>query len=169
LTHKNLIWLIFLIVTLCLITGCVSQSNSQTTDNDSKVPSNSVRDLHTVNFHLYDQNGTPVDHAFVSAADNSSTNSLRGYTDENGNLSFVMRGSLQYNITASNLRDGQTRGVFLFPTDTEYTWPITPIPTPTPKPDPNAKLASDVQKLNDGANFVANGIIDGVNLITGHI
>ncbi len=163
--NRNQLQVIILFVTICLLAGCTSQSNSQ----DSNLPPTTVRDLHTVNFHLMDENKTPIDHAFVSASDNSSTNSLKSYTDENGNLSFVMRGSVQYNITVTNLRDGQARGVFLFPTDTEYTWPITPIPTPTPKPDPNAKLASDVQKFQSGANDVANGIIYGVNLITSHI
>jgi hypothetical protein len=168
-TRKDLSLIIILIVTLILLPGCISQSNTQTNDQDSNLPTGSVRDLHTVNFHFVDQNDTPIDHALVSATDNSSTNSLKCYTDENGNLSFVMRGSIQYNITVSNLRDGQARGVFLFPTDTEYTWPITPIPTPTPKPDPNAKLVSDVQKLNKDANTVANGIIYGFNLITDHL
>lgn len=119
-----------------------------------------------MNFHLEDQNKKPIDHALVSAVDNSTSNPLKDYTDENGNLSFVMRGSVQYNITVSNLRDGQSRSTFLFPTDSEYLWAITPIPTPTPKPDPNAKLAKDIQNLNDGANTVANGITNTVNFVT---
>ncbi len=114
------IQIIILIVALSLLAGCTSQSNIQTSDQNPNLPPSNVRDLHTVNFHLVDQNKTPIDHALVSAADNSSINPLKGYTDENGNLSFVMRGSIQYNITVSNLRDGQTRNTILFPTDTEY-------------------------------------------------
>ena len=157
----NRLQIIILIIVFSIIAGCTSQ----TSDKDSNLPTSSVRDLHTVNFHLEDQNKTPVDHALINAIDNSSINPLKGYTDENGNLSFVMRGSVQYNITVSNLRDGQSRSTILFPTDTEYTWSITPIPTPSPKPDPNAKLAKDVQNLNDGANAVANGITSTVNFV----
>lgn len=161
-TKWNQWQVIILSIAFCLFAGCSSQSNN----GDSSLSQTSVRDLHTVNFHFEDQNKKPIDHALVSAVDNSTSNPLKDYTNENGNLSFVMRGSVQYNITVSNLRDGQSRSTLLFPTDSEYLWAITPIPTPTPKPDPNAKLAKDIQNLNDGANAVANGITNTVNFVT---
>lgn len=168
---NNWIYLAFSIIVITLISfmGCSSQSNDQAIINKLNVTNHVVRDLHSVNFHLTDENQTPINHALIIATDNSTINPLKGYTDENGNVTLVMRGSVQYNITASNLPDGQIVSTNLFPIDTEYNWSITPTPTPTPKPNPNAKFASDVQKLNDDTNTIVTGITNSVNFVLGFI
>jgi hypothetical protein len=139
--NKILKLLILLILIICTI-GCTSQTENPTNSEKTNLQTITVRDLHNVKFHLVDQNNTPIYGVYVTANYNSTEypNTLntpidnRAYTDEYGNLSFVMRGSIKYEISASNLRDGYTRTVMINPTGIEYLWPITPIPTSSPVP-----------------------------------
>jgi hypothetical protein len=110
-TYKNFLALTIIVIILISSTGCLSPSEDQKNIDHLNIVTPAVRDLHSVNFHLVDKNQTPIDHALIIATDNSTLNPLKGYTDENGNVTFVMRGTTQYNITVSNLRDGQIRVV----------------------------------------------------------
>lgn len=138
---KSSISLLLFLIILSLFTGCSSQTESSTNSNDMS-PSPTVKDLHNVNFHLVDQNNTPIYNAYITANFNSTDypdqlntpNNNRGYTDEYGNYSFVMRGSVKYNVTVSNLKNEQIQNIGLNPTDSEYIWRITPKPTPSPEP-----------------------------------
>lgn len=129
--------LLILTVAIILSAGCTSP-----TDNTTSSPTTAIRDLHNVKFHLVDQNETPIYNAFITANYNSSAyppelnapNNNRGYTDEYGNLSFVMRGSIQYDFTVSNLHDKQEIITTITPTAVEYSLQIKPTVGPTPVP-----------------------------------
>lgn len=139
-TKALLIVLIFLVMSVASA-GCSSQTESSS-DSNVVIPSPTIKDLHNVKFHITDQNGTPIYNALIFANYNSSAysnqlntpNNNRGYTDEYGNYSFVMRGSIKYKIIVSNLKNEKDQSIEINPTDTEYIWRITPEPTPNPQP-----------------------------------
>lgn len=142
---------IAIILTFILVAGCASQ----------QVP-------HTVNFQFIDQNDKPLGHGLVNVTDPSSVH-FQNFTDENGNVSFVLSESIEYNIVVTDLRNGQINRVILHPIETEYTVHFISLPvtqTPTQKIDPNTKLANDIQNLNNNVNTVANGITGGFQFLT---
>lgn len=134
--------ILFLMLVVIFSAGCTSQTDNLTNSENSIPPTTAVRDLHNVKFHLVDQNNTPIDNALITANYNSSAyppesnapNNNRGYTDEYGNLSFVMRASIQYDLTVSNLHDKQEIITTITPTAVEYSLQIKPTVAPTPVP-----------------------------------
>jgi len=137
---SSLTLLVFLLI-LGLSGGCSSQTESSTY-TEPVIPSPTIKDLHNVNFHLIDRNDTPISNTYITANFNSTEypgllntpNNNRGYTDDSGNFSFVMRGSVKYNITVSNLKNKQILQIELNPINSDYILKITPKPTPSPEP-----------------------------------
>jgi hypothetical protein len=126
------------------LSGCVSDTEKPEISEQEIPQTLIIRDLHNVKIHLVDQNNTPIYNAFITANYNSSAhpnnlntpNNNRGYTDENGNLTFVMRGSVQYNLTVSNLPDRREIFSSITPTAIEYSLQIESTPTQLQTPVP---------------------------------
>ena len=155
---KKYLLLLISVIALMLFAGCLSSTNESGISTNTDSPENAVHDLHNVHFHLVDQNNTPIEHAFIIANFNSteypnesiSLNELKSFTDPNGNLTFVMKSSIEYNITVSNLFDHVSRSETIHPTDVDYIWHITPFPTPSPTPT----WTNTFENINDNNWFL---------------
>jgi len=117
---------------------------------------------HETSLKVVDQNGKPVTNALVTIHDPTS-GLLQNYTDENGQVTFLISESINYVITVSDSHQ-QTNQYILQPMNESYilTFEVIPTPTPTPKPgspeDIQNKVATADTYINAGVNALNNGV-----------
>jgi len=138
--------IIVLIFLFLLFTGCTSQSEISSNPSISDSANTPNLRLHNVLFQVVYDNGTPLERVYITADYDSSAynsitilnaqNNLKGYTDENGNWTFLMNGSIRYNISVSNIRGENMYNTKISPTNLEYQLKVLPIPKITEAPKP---------------------------------
>jgi hypothetical protein len=136
--------IIVLIFLFILFTGCASQPESSSHSGISDSANTQNLKLHNVLFQVVNDNDTPLERVYITAEYDSSAynsitilnaqNNMKGYTDENGYWTFLMNGSILYNISVSNIRGENIYNHKISPTNLEYQLKVLPIPKITEAP-----------------------------------